>query len=392
MAAAIGLIVIMLAAFALVAAAQSDDHTPFELTATYIVGQATDVVRHYLATQAALGTIYPTPTLIPTVGPTQIESLRARWLKELESGAGFSHPLLTTLVDEMADALPTVVPAANERGWPLDLAGFSLRPQMAETTFQGVTYRLLIFFNSFSDITTRTIMFKLMGTDWLVVDLSAIDGGYGFAVALDERAGSPAGFADRNGNGYPDIAIWRYFDANTIDGTRRLLEIRPGDEIVDLIPPEIDTIERWLVDLEGDGVFEIMVSQIVNIHPATFEQMISPSYCCVAQIHYYGWTGARYEDISASLDERYWPEIEDYWRHARTVGACLQPTYEMAQMLLAYDARGALAEGWAMLQPRLTPRVEGETCDSLGSTARMYDPEAFFQWVEERIAAEAEAR
>jgi hypothetical protein len=155
-------------------------------------------------------------------------------------------------------------------------------------------------------------------------------------------------FADRNRNGYPDLIVTGGTGGNCYWQEFQLLEFRPGDVVVDLIPPDDDIYVRTMVDLNNDGVQEL------ELRIYTYVPYQSTACSSIRLVRYYGWDGSAYVDISPTLNQSYWPAINQFWANLPDDAVCLQPTEpDLIPMLLGYEAMGRFEEGWTRLQSRL---------------------------------------
>jgi hypothetical protein len=190
------------------------------LTVTQIVAEITQTK------QAAL----QTPTPVPTLTAGEKDDLAARWLHELESAAGFTHPVF----DEVVAALKKDLDYGHEPGW-LNIAGQATR-------YDGMEFLVMIVPDRgyFQIRSQRILAFRVRDgvPEWLPLPMSALiqlqrGDPISFGDETDVYAG---GFADRNGNGYPDIWMRTYSTGSSPMEAAALLELRPGGELIDVTP------------------------------------------------------------------------------------------------------------------------------------------------------------
>jgi len=311
-----------------------------QVRATQMIAGATATIGALqTATQRAIEAYTPPPTLTSD----ELQGLHERWLDELETAAGFSHPVFEEVVDGLVQTAPDA--------YAEYLRNFHMQPEIERTEYEGSTYVALIVEPEFILAGSRRLLLFRLTDDGPVLLPDVLNTGFYYYITFSGvrfgHDGDLGGFADRNGNGYPDLAIDT--DSNGSCGVQamQVLEIRPDDRVMNLSPITMqhlgDSAPRDFVDLEGDGILEIVV--------ATYS--VAPtSYGChiPAMIQYYAWDGTAYQNISPTLDESYYPAIDQYWSSIDREDVCLLPDQPMYQMLIDYIALGRLEEGWLRLQ------------------------------------------
>jgi hypothetical protein len=339
---------------------------PLDLTATAIVLNATETDQPgYHATQQALGT---TPT--PTLTNHEIEVLRQHWLAELEMAAGFSHSAFDAHLDELVEEVGMIPPNY--------VRDFHVQPDIARVTYEGSTY-VVILAPYISPLMGHTLLIFQVTDDTPVLIPDAVESlccNMRFDPAYSASDDS-FDFADVNGNGYPDIAIYADSGGSGEYGGLVLLEITSDGEITNITPQRIDVSPRYLVDIDDDGIFEIFGNSSYRVPLPGSDTLMT---------RYYGWDGTAYQDISATLDEMYWPMIGEFWESVAQSNGCLLPSAEMYQMLMDYLARGQLEEGWVRLQPQL----RWDLCSVHVWTNDRDDMDDLMEWVEAHLEDEGE--
>lgn len=293
---------------------------PMLLTATYIVQRATDAE---LATQQT----NPSRTPAPTLTTEEAEVLRLRWKAELESAAGFTHPIFDQITYNLIlDDWKWIW-----TGW--DPHNISLDPQTHRITYEESTYVAILHIWG-GLFPSPLLVFRLTGNDVTLI----------FHSRSTPYYWDSEGFADRNANGYPELALGGYSGGNCGGFTISLLEIRPSDELVN-VAPEVSgevNLNEW-VDVDNDGLLEIK----------GFDRVGIPLYgvsCPELQIiHLYRWNGTAYEDVTAEYGAAYYPNLETYWDSIEPSEGCLLPDYAMYEMLVGSIALGQLQEAWSRL-------------------------------------------
>jgi hypothetical protein len=278
------------------------------------------------------------PTSVPTLTSIELQQLHSQWLTDIETAVGFSYPLFEEAIDDFFQfSDPDYI--ANMQRQP---------PEIARTTFQNDEYVAVAPMPSLyppSDAgqfllfrVTDDVPSLIFQGDALDYDLTTVD--------LNDE-----GFTDYNGNGYPDIVLYATLGVTCAQPIfLRLLEIREGGEVVD-ITPETDFNQYQTargIDLDRDDIIEIEVIERFNTL-----YRIGGSCNFVNINRYFAWDGTAYRDISATLDESYYPATQMFWESVEAAGACLLPSPLMYEMLLSEYVRSNLVDAWGRLQPRL---------------------------------------
>jgi hypothetical protein len=333
---------------------------PIAMTATHIVQQAT------LAAATAnpprpqgVGTLDPVfltvtalytqgeppmirvePTAAPTLTSAEIELLYHRWKTDLETAAGFSHPAFDEAVTQLLDSRHFSIDGRiNSRNFEPEI-------QIDRIFFDGRTYvAVLVPTGPVSGCEMSKLLLFRMDTDrpMLLPDLispESVSGDCHIHFFTDENNPYVSGFEDRNGNGYPEIAIITAPGANNPERRIILLEIRPGGEIVDISPITYGNMMPYeFIDLNHDGILEIRAVDWFfdgnTRNPTT---------------RFYGWDGTRYRDISNTVDISLWPEITAFQNALEGSEGCLVPYGRVYTVMLEYIAMERLEEGWVWLQ------------------------------------------
>lgn len=202
-----------------------------------------------------------------------------------------------------------------------------------------------------------------------------------------------AGFADRNFNNFPDLAIWARDNGNMSENGMILLEWH-ADGIVDITPPVTDGSPNGFDDIDRDGVPELLDTNFYFV--PTFETASAG----VQQLRtWYRWNGIRYEmvavqvapfvpshtsviDYLAGLDDRYvqdsGPYIEDFLTAFSLQQICELVVLDdrarrpeeglsarLFQILLYHQTWGHVEEGWTAIESIITvartcPASEGK--------------------------------
>lgn len=319
--------------------------TPVIVTVTPGIDPRFQTATAVVAGATATAMVY-TPIPLPTLSNQETDHLRQRWLTQLEATAGFSHPALDDAVDKMVQAASSVMEHSTTDFGPQDrFRNVELSMEVESTTFDGDTYKVVIVTYDRLYASHQLLMFRISNGNVEEIPISVITTPIGNFLGFDDRHWGLDGFTDRNGNGYPDLAI----HSSGGQYLMILLEIQPDGTVVDISPviSSDDKVTTYLVDLELDGVLEFLAAQ----------HAINPQGVCPVQpcglIRYYGWNGTAYVDITSSLDIAYWPEIGAFWDRVSDQNGCLLPDYSMYAMLMAYEARDELPEGWVLLEPAL---------------------------------------
>lgn len=364
-----------------------DTGQDFYVTATAIIAGATQTVAAQRGTRYPL-TPAPTATLIPTLSAQEFEDLRLHWITELETAAGFSHPVFDPIANSLVEQLAWLIDYSNQRSARLrhnPRADFQINLETRETTYGGDTYLALNIQASF--LHNQLLIFWLAGDlPTLIFDSDVASGNYLWltlsGMYVDRDLG---GFADRNGNGLPELVLENNpGGASCNRETLTVLEIQPGGQVADITPERaLRVFLDGFVDLDGDGVLEIEASEWFFDKP-----QLSGVFCDRIEIkRYYSWNGTAYVDISGTLGEAYYPDIQAYWDSVAGQDGCLLPNYDMYRMLVSNMAMGRLHEGWS----RLAPLLRWEQCFPSVLTASGEDIGQFITWMGKYLELEAQA-
>jgi hypothetical protein len=240
-----------------------------------------------------------------------------------------------------------------------------------KTTYEGNTYIVMLINRSDSPLMGhQLLMFRVEDDEIYLLPHPIQTEGIGYIMVFVD------GFADRNGNGYPDLAIDTGTGGSHPTLYLVLLELRPHGEVEDISPQSSDALPRYLVDLDGDGIFEIEARGCI---PHPFNGYCLDRYFGFRRL--FAWDGTAYRDISAT-NEAYWPAIAAFWRGTREREGCLLPDYPMYDMLVGYLAMGRLQEGWS----RLHPLLRWDTCSQDSFARYSKDMIDLVAWVGTHLA------
>jgi hypothetical protein len=205
-------------------------------------------------TQTATYTPRPTWTPIPTLSVEEMDALRQRWILDLETAAGFNHPVFDEFVDEWLE---------TPWGDSWLRRNMHMTPKIEELNFVGDTYVAMIVDDSDHFMGHGLLLFRLVdGEPQLIPNPIRYDYSSDFLnFAEEDYQEVTAGFADRNGNGYPDLTVYASSGGNCGLIMPLILEIHPGGEVVDLTPFTSMQFRAELVDLNNDGVLEQYLRQ-----------------------------------------------------------------------------------------------------------------------------------
>ncbi len=306
---------------------------PLELTATYIVGQATEQAAVELTSTANAifgipaepGTLIPTYTPMPTYTVEELSQQKTVYINKLVAVAGFSHPIF----DEIANNLLVEESLAN-RYLTLD----QLEVDTQSVSFVDSKYVILVvhrvgYYFGF----VRVIFFQVINQEPILLQNppSISSDGYMY-VSLGT-------FADLNGNGLPDIPVYTSFGGNCCLPEVHILETKPNNQIVDISPQAKDVKPVRLIDLNDDGVTEIQA------------QSGSAGMGTVWIIRWFGWDGQAYVDISRQHPELYLSNINLFAQYTSSRACENGLDWSVIENYLAnYYVMGRLSEGWSELQ------------------------------------------
>jgi hypothetical protein len=269
----------------------------------------------------------------------------------MEQAAGFSHPIFDFFADELSRQARQSIDSHNwgDRRYDPWLYSFSLDPQAARVTFEGVTYVAVSIRDDIIGYPyfARFLLFQMVDNTPILMPNPVYPDHSNLRFSFEEPA-----FADRNANGYPDLAISNFPGMGSsmcmYEPGLVLLEFRSGGAIIDITPPLFGF--EWK-DLDNDGIREIM----------GYDTVVNPSFtrCDLLLTRWFRWDGEAYRDISANIDESYYPAIGEYWAQVDAEG-CYSLGFDLYQMLLDYYARGYLPLVWELLKPLLETQACSE--------------------------------
>ncbi len=320
---------------------------PLEMTATYIVGEATDAAAiEFTNTASAIFGIEPitTGTLMPTSVPTytvaELTQQKKAYLNKLTTTVGFNHPIF----DDIANSLIVEEVQADRY---LDLSELTL--ELKTTSFANTKYVVLIIHHAgYEAGFDRLVLFRLANQQPILLDnpLSIpVDSLY--YLFFDEQ-----GFTDWNGNGLPDIAVYVGRGGSCCAPWLEILEIKPNNQIVDISPQPTKVYPARFEDLNHDGIPEIK-----GLEPRS-------GISSVDLVLWFGWDGQQYVNVSAQYPELYMPRIQTFIQKLTSVSDCRLKSInrsdssnkvviwdvEIENFLADYYAIGHLLEGWSDLQ------------------------------------------
>jgi hypothetical protein len=377
----------------------------FELTATYIVGQATSQASESIGLLSAIEMTVtrvidlanyqanclqssPASQNIPTSPPcvtltsSELSSASENYLQQLVSSAGFDHPIFEEVTEQYRQRI-LELQYWSGCAWDYPVVVFS--PEVERVVFGGSEYVAMIvqyapFFGSGSD-QFRLFLFRIDRSPLLLEDptansfnghvLSYYSGGNSFFGTVG--AEYLGGFSDRNANGQPDLAVIGLSGTATIQQLF-LLELQADGSFADIAPTWRNFYAVALDDVNGDSASEIVVIGC-ETHP------LQRTACPVIE-RYYQWDGSKYRNISDRLNIlTHHRSINDAKKFIRQQQGCVIPNAIIYEMFIAYEVRDQLSQAWRMWQPEIT----GETCSDENSelfASRMRELEA---WVEYRL-------
>lgn len=197
----------------------------FEITATYIFGMATRQA-HFTPTP-----VTPTPAPRPT---HDYPAFTAYYRQMLIQAVGFDHPVFDEVVDRLVGQLTIL-----EENGGLSLIGDSFQPEVARVTFEGTEYIVVLAQDQMLEYANRILVFRLESGPPALIPLPALPQPMGIIfsftpwsfLARQEQIGE-YGFADRNNNGFPDIAIYSTTGGNHPIRATVVLEMQAGSQLV----------------------------------------------------------------------------------------------------------------------------------------------------------------
>ncbi len=292
---------------------------PMFITATYIVGQAT---------AGALEPMTATATPVP-LSDVERDYFVQGWVDDLESAAGFSHPVFGHIAYELlrfGDA-----GSIREQ--------YHLDPKVVRIEFRGRAYVGIYVNPILTLLGEQFLLFSVLGDEVTLL----------FHRSHSVVRMNAGEFGDVNSNGLPDLQINLDSRGSCPVTSVHLLEIQPEGEVIDLVPQVTNETRRQaLTDLNKDGLPEIEMFWREDIPLPGYG-----GFCHdLGVTRYYGWDGEAYHDITATFEQSYFPSINAYFDSIEDE-ACVFPDIAMYQMLFDYLSLGRLVEGWARLESHL---------------------------------------
>jgi hypothetical protein len=283
--------------------------------------------------------ISPTRTPVPTLTAPEQEEIRAYALQVIETAFGFEHPRFQEIVDNLSE--PNLR-SIRERG----MSGITV----FTTWFDGYTYMV-------GSVHPYWIISVRIDPNGNVQDVPfPMD--FPFYYGAYKSFNREAGFADRNGNGLPEIPIWGWNGGNCCPSVMSVAELHPEIGYVRITPyihkEPTEPNGIYLIgfyDLEQDGILEIQ-----SMSPVTHDAGI---------IRWFAWDGWAYVEVTADHEDWYLEHIQlilnslGYGSHSRSYTGCVGVPWiqtssgDIHQALLDYYMIGRLDEGWAKIR-RLT--------------------------------------
>lgn len=309
---------------------------PLELTATYIVGQATDQTAiEYTETANAIfgfsisqdAVVPPTFTPIPTYTVAELTQQKTAYINKLTKTVGFSYPIF----DEIANSLLVEEVLANHY---LTLDELELDTQ--SVSFGNSKYVVLVVYGVGTHMSfSRILLFRVSDQEPVMLENpSTISSDLFVYIGLNP-------FADVNGNGLPDMPVYSSYGGSCCPPQLHILEIKPNREIVDITPETDEVYPARLIDLNDDGVLEI---QTQNPSPGLSSW--------IYLVRWFGWNGKDYVDISSQHPELYLSQINLLEQGLFSPERCNRGYFavEVENYLVNFYAMGRLSDGWSELQ------------------------------------------
>ena len=192
--------------------------------------------------------------------------MREEWLTTIETEVGFLHPIFTEIVDNLISEYIIGIDWYNENeNMGFYSLPFSYTVKAVEASFEDDTYIAVQLPTTFLYANPNSVLlFRKVGEiETLLVDSRQLKDSRGIDLCCSAGF-SEEPFADRNGNGYLDLAI--YFGAGVSQTTVGivLIELRPNQELVKLVNG-ISGQRVQFVDIEEDDILEIEAIQRVPI-------------------------------------------------------------------------------------------------------------------------------
>ncbi len=262
----------------------SSEVDQFSVQATLLLLQLTvSAEADATATAEAIASFEP----ISTMSADAQTELREDWLTIIETEVGFSHHVLTQLVEDRIQYVLQEIDHRNESRSHSRIRN-DLPPDFEITserlTYEGDNYivvRLPYYLQSNSHV---VLLFRQTDEDIVLMfdsrefDLSCCYSWFG-------------DFADRNGNDYPDISIHASTNDNYPNSGLALIELRPNREWVNLTDGISARMMRF-VDFEKDGILELETLQHPQIPSSIWNKInYRDDYWT---LRWYQWDGESY--------------------------------------------------------------------------------------------------
>jgi hypothetical protein len=366
----VGVMVLMLVQ--LTAAAQPVSPTlsanALDATSTFIIAAATQTESD-LQTMAAASL----PGAAPTMSHDETEQFARRWTNELETAAGFSHPVFSYIAYQ-------VLNAGGRGRWG---SNQGLRAIVTRTTYNGSDYVAMVLPELFLPFGSADVwMFRLTNGSNPIL-LSNTDGFVPhFGYLSEDFNEGQFRFGDVNGNGRPDLVLKLTSAGSCPNNGIEILEVQDNGDVLnvansilnnsdfsaDVANERMEDVIHQVDLMIQNGETEVKVTYRVNVLPGLHD------YTCdsfLPLVRYFRWEGTAYKDITATLSVSDYPDIDRYFTSI-TGKSCLLPDAAMNQMLIDYAALGRLSEGWARLAPRLqwdkcSPAALEESGETMGA-------------------------
>jgi hypothetical protein len=307
---------------------------PLEMTATYIVGEATDAAAIELTSTAVAvfgfaiteGNPALTITPIPTYSSAELSQQKKTYLNKLITTAGFSSPIF----EEIANNLLVEEGVTNQY-----IALNELEPEAQSISFNGSKYVVLVVTSEkYGVFLSHILLFRVTNQESILLDDPSTKDLDGFVyVGFNNN-----GFADVNGNGLPDLTVYTSYGGNCCLPQLHILEIQSDHQMKGISPKTTDVYPARLIDLNNDGVPEIQ------------GQSPGSGMSTIWLIRWFGWNGKAYVDISRQHPELYLTTINEL---AQEIGSSCSYNLDwsiLENYLVNFYAMGRLSDGWDELQ------------------------------------------
>jgi hypothetical protein len=308
---------------------------PLEITATYIVSEATGTAAAIFG--FTIGSDVPTPTVtpMPTYSSAELSQQKKAYLNKLVTVAGFSSPVF----EDIANNLLVEEGLTNQY-----IALSELEPEAQSISFDGSKYVVLVVTSEkYGMFLSQILLFRVTNQESVLLDDPSTTELDGFVyIGLDEH-----GFADVNGNGLPDLTVYTSYGGNCCLPTLHILEIKPNHQIADIAPETTDVYLARFIDLNDDGV------------PESQGQSPGSGSSTIWLIRWFGWNGQIYVDISRQHPELYLPTINELAQEIPV--SCHNLDWQpLENYLVNFYAMGRLSDGWSELQRLLKSHCSTE--------------------------------